>query len=63
LDKIGSRSALYSSLNFGRVIKIGRMRLEGHVAGTRAMRNAYSISVGKPEWKRPLGRPRSGRED
>jgi hypothetical protein len=22
------------------------------------MRNAYKILVGKPEWKRPLGRPR-----
>jgi hypothetical protein len=22
------------------------------------MRNAYSILLGKPEWKRPLGRPR-----
>jgi hypothetical protein len=21
------------------------------------MRNAYNILVGKPEWKRPLGRP------
>jgi hypothetical protein len=22
------------------------------------MRNAYSILIGKPEWRRPLGRPR-----
>jgi hypothetical protein len=22
------------------------------------MRNAYNILIGKPEWKRPLGRPR-----
>jgi hypothetical protein len=27
------------------------------------MRNAYNILVGKPEGKRPLGRPRSRRED
>jgi len=27
------------------------------------MRNAYSISVGKPEGKRPLGRPRRRCED
>jgi hypothetical protein len=27
------------------------------------MRNAYKILVGKPEGKRPLGRPRRGWED
>jgi hypothetical protein len=27
------------------------------------MRNAYNISVGKPEWKRPLGRSRRRWED
>jgi hypothetical protein len=27
------------------------------------MRNAYNILVGKPEWKRPLGRARRGWED
>jgi hypothetical protein len=27
------------------------------------MRNAYSILIGKPEGKRPLGRPRSRWED
>jgi hypothetical protein len=34
------------------------MRWAGHVAGTRAKRNAYRILVGKPEGTRPLGRPR-----
>jgi hypothetical protein len=29
----------------------------------REMRNAYNISVGKPEGKRPLGRPRCRWED
>jgi hypothetical protein len=33
-----------------------RMRRAGHVA--RRGRNAYRILVGKPEGKRPLGRPR-----
>jgi hypothetical protein len=28
-----------------------------------AKRNAYRILVGKPEGKRPLGRPRNGWED
>jgi hypothetical protein len=34
------------------------MRYEGHVARIGAKRNAYRILVGKPEGKRPLGRPR-----
>jgi hypothetical protein len=27
------------------------------------MRNAYNILLGKPEWKRPLGRPRCRCDD
>jgi hypothetical protein len=34
------------------------MRLAGHVARMGKKRNAYRILVGKPEGKRPLGRPR-----
>jgi hypothetical protein len=34
------------------------MRWEGHVAQMREKRNSYGILVGKPEEKRPLGRPR-----
>jgi hypothetical protein len=34
------------------------MRLTGHVARMGEKRNAYRISVGKPDGKRPLGRPR-----
>jgi hypothetical protein len=34
------------------------MRRAGHVAGMGEKRNAYGILVGKPEGKRPLGRPR-----
>jgi hypothetical protein len=41
-----------------RVIKLRRMRWEGHVARMGEKRNAYRILVGKPEGKRPLGRPR-----
>jgi len=33
------------------------MRWAGHVARLRARRNAYRILVGKPDWKKPLGRP------
>jgi hypothetical protein len=34
------------------------MRWEGHVTRIREKRNAYTILVGKPEGKTPLGRPR-----
>jgi hypothetical protein len=40
------------------MIKSRRMRWAGHVAGMGPKRNAYRILVGKPEGKRPLGRPR-----
>jgi hypothetical protein len=40
------------------MIKSRRMRWEGHVARMWETRNAYRIVVGKPEGKRPLGRPR-----
>jgi hypothetical protein len=35
-----------------------RMRCVGPVALVGEMRNEYRILVGKPEGKRPLGRPR-----
>jgi hypothetical protein len=40
------------------MIKSRRMRWAGHVARMRAKRNALRFLVGKPEGKRPLGRPR-----
>ena len=49
---------LYSSLNIVRVMKSRRMRLAGHVARMGEQRGAYRVLVGKPEGKRPLGRPR-----
>jgi hypothetical protein len=39
------------------MIKLRRMRWAGHVA-RMGKKNAYRILVGKPEGKRPLGRPR-----
>jgi hypothetical protein len=39
------------------------MRWEKNVAHMRENRNADKILVGKPEGKRPPGRPRRGRED
>jgi len=49
---------LYSSPNIVRVIKSRRMRWAGHVARTGEERGMYRVLVGKPEGKRPLGRPR-----
>jgi len=48
---------LYASLNIIMVIKSRRNRWAGHVVRMGDMRNAYNILVGKPEGKRPLGRP------
>ena len=41
-----------------RVIKSRRMRWAGHVAPMGGERGVYRVLVGKPEGKRPLGRPR-----
>jgi len=49
---------LYSSPNIVRVIKSRRMRLAWHVARMGEERGVYRVLVGKPEGKRPLGRPR-----
>jgi len=49
---------LYSSPNIVRVIKSRRMRRAGHVACMGEEREVYRVLVGKPEGKRPLGRPR-----
>jgi hypothetical protein len=39
-------------------IKSRRMKWEGHVGRVGEKRGVYSVLVGKPEGKRPLGRPR-----
>jgi hypothetical protein len=49
---------LYFSPNIVRVIKSRRMKLAGHVAHMGDRRGVYRVFVGKPEGKRPLGRPR-----
>jgi hypothetical protein len=49
---------LYSSPSIIRMIKSRRMMWAGHVARMGEKRNGYRILVGKPEGKRPLGRPR-----
>jgi hypothetical protein len=49
---------LYSSPSIIRIIKARRMRWTGQVARMGEKRNAYRLFVGKPEGRRPLGRPR-----
>jgi hypothetical protein len=49
---------MYSSPSVIRIIKSRRMRWTGHVARKGEKRNAYRLLLGKPEEKRPLGRPR-----
>jgi hypothetical protein len=54
---------LYCSPNILRVIKSGRIRWAGHVARMAEGRGVHKVLVGKPEGKRPLGRPRRRWED
>jgi hypothetical protein len=49
---------LYSSPNIIRVIKSRRMRWAGYVVCVEEKRGAYRILVGRPEGRRPPGRPR-----
>ena len=51
-------SDLYSVPNIVRVVKSRRMRWAGHVARMGQGRRVYRVLVGRPEGKRPLGRPR-----
>jgi hypothetical protein len=55
--------SLYSSQNIVRVITSGRMRWAEHVARMGEGRGVYRVLVGRPEGKRPLGRPRRRWED
>jgi hypothetical protein len=54
---------LYSFPNIVRVVESRKMRWAGHVARMGEGRGAYRVLVGRPEGKRPLGRPRHRWED
>ena len=56
-------SDLYSLPNIVQVVKSRRMRWAGHVARMGEGRGVHRVLVGKPEGKRPLGRPRQRWED
>jgi hypothetical protein len=49
---------LFSSPDIIRPIKSTRIRWAKHVVRIGEERNVYKVLVGKPEGKRPLGRPR-----
>jgi acyl-coenzyme A synthetase/AMP-(fatty) acid ligase len=48
----------YTSPSIIRMIMSRRMRWGEHVTRMGTKRNAYRILAGRPEGKRPLGRPR-----
>ena len=56
-------SDLYSLPNIVRVVKSRRMRWAGHMVRMGEGRGVHRVLVGKPEGKRPLGRPRRRWED
>jgi hypothetical protein len=59
----GELHNLYSPPYIIRQFKSRRMRWTGHVARMGEGRKVYRVLVGKPEGKRPLGRPRRRWED
>jgi hypothetical protein len=59
----GQLNDLYCSPNIIWVMKSRIMRWAGHVARMRDRRCAYKILVGRPDGKRPFGRPMHRRED
>jgi hypothetical protein len=54
---------LYSSQDIIRQIKSRRLRWAEHVARMGEEKEVYKVLAGKPEGKRPLGRPRRRWED
>jgi hypothetical protein len=54
---------LYASQNVIRVMKSRMTSWVKYVTRMEETRNGCNILIGKPEWKRPLGRPRCRWED
>ena len=53
----GELSDLYTLPNIVRAVKLRRMKWAGHVMCMQERRGVHRVLVGKPEGKRPLGRP------
>jgi hypothetical protein len=58
LNVVQWKEDLYYLPNIVRVVKSRRMRWAGHVVRMGQERGVRRVLVGKPEGKRPLGRPR-----
>jgi hypothetical protein len=54
---------LYSLHNIVQVVKSRRIKWAGHVARMGKDRDVHRVLLGKPEGKRPLGKPRRRWED
>jgi len=54
---------LYDSPDVVKIMKSPRLRWADHVARMGKKRRLYSILVGRPDGRRPLGRPRRRWED
>ena len=59
---VGSERQLHVSANMVAIIRFVHTKVDklwaGHLARMGEERGAYRVLVGKPEGKRPLGRPR-----
>jgi hypothetical protein len=63
MEKTKELNDPYSLPNIVRVIKSRTMRWTGHVTRMGEGKRVFRVLVGKPEVKRPLGRPRLRWED
>jgi hypothetical protein len=61
--RVLDHTAIGTGLNIIMVIKSSRLWWAGHVARMGEGSGVYRVLVGKPEGKRPLGRPRRRWED
>jgi hypothetical protein len=55
---IKGSNILFAISMFQLIIKARKMKWAGHVARMGEKRNVYRMLVGKPERRRPLGKPR-----